>query len=445
VAPHASDFAFLAATARRGIADLRRALHRVRLDEHERGTQFVAAAEALLAAIEDGVGRREAEFDEVGDETDKESLVRAMRQITNDIRNVHSSTPWIEAAHSSRLPLGLVYFVDEMATALLKEHPDVITVPSPSYMYSTQHKPFAPELRALQCDYPEGMPIIVHYPVQEIDSLFLHLLIAHELGHSVISEHELLPLIATRAAASVDIPKKLGEAITQAVEIENMDGQEATATLQGVFVKWLTEAVCDALALAFLGPSFLLSVTTFLTPFAGPRPSPTHPPNNLRMQLLLGYADTWGWRPLLQSNATETLAWFDAIASEEMEAQGKSYYETLGSVIAELAPTIEGVVAEHLGERLFTPATYEAQAEEISAFLALEVLPAQHRDGSPIDRRAVLLGGWLHMFSQKGATPDKLPEVVGERNFQAFLAKALEMSAVLERWPKTEGVDASSA
>lgn len=438
MASHASDFSFLVATAERGIADFRRALHRVRLGKRERGAQFVAAAEALLSAIEEGVRRREQEFPNAGDETDKESLVRAMRQITNDIRKVHSTTPWIEAAHASRLPLGLVYFVDEMATALLREHPDVITVPSPSYMYSTQHKPFGPELDALQHPYPDGMPIIVHYPAQETESLFLHLLIAHELGHSVIRERDLLPKVADRAVGSVDIPRRLGDAVKQAVDIEQMDAFDATGSIGACFVRWLTEAVCDALALAFLGPSFLLSVTTFLTPFAGPRPSRTHPPNNLRMQLLLGYADIWGWRPLLEEKLPATLAWFDAIASEGMDSEGKTYFDTLGSLIGDLAPTIESVVSEHLGESLFTPGLYRAQESDIDAFLDLEILPAQQPGGAPFDRRAILLAAWLHMFGEKGATPDKLPQVVGERGFQGFLAKALEMSAVLERWPETK-------
>lgn len=438
MASHASDFRFLVATAERGIADLQRALHRVRLEERERGTQFVAAAEALLRAIEEGVRRRVDEFEVAGDDTDRESLVRAMRQITNDIRKVHATTPWIEAAHSTRLPLGLVYFVDETAAALLGAHPDVIAVPSPSYMYSTQHKPFAPELEALHRPYPDGMPIIVHYPVQETESIFLHLLIAHELGHSVIRERDLLPLISARAAGTIDIGKRLGDAVQEAIAIEKLDAYDAVGAVGAYFVRWLTEAACDALALAFLGPSFLFSVTTFLTPFAGPRPSPTHPPNSLRMALLLGYVEIWGWRPLLEEKLAPTLEWFEAIAGEAMESEGKTYYETIGTLISDLAPTIESVVTEHLGDSLFSPAIYGEHEPEIAALLDMDILPAQNLNGGPFDRRAILLTAWLHLLTTKGATPDKLPEVVGERDFQAFIAKALEMSALLERWPETK-------
>src|SRR5581483_4194490 len=119
------------------------------------------------------------------------------------------------------------------------------------------------------------------------------------------------------------------------------------------------------------------------------------------------------------------------------DSDGKTYFDTLGSLIGDLAPTIESVVSEHLGAKLFTPSLYEAQETEIAAFLDLEILPAQQPGGAPFDRRAILLAAWLHMLEEKGATPDKLPQVVGERGFQGFVAKALEMSAVLERWPET--------
>lgn len=122
-----------------------------------------------------------------------------------------------------------------------------------------------------------------------------------------------------------------------------------------------------------------------------------------------------------------------------MDTQGKSYYQTLGSLIVQLSPSIEAVVAEHLGDGLFRPEVFASQAEEISALLDAGILPAQHRDRSAIERRSILLAGWLNRIATGGDGPGRLPEVVAERDFQAFLAKALEMSAVLERWPETAG------
>ena len=211
MAVHATDFAVLVETAERGIADLRRAIQRVPSHGDARGAQFVAAAEALLAAIEKGLNERKEEFAEAVDEVDQESLVRALRQITHDIRNVHSTTPWIEAAQHVRLPLGLVYLIDEVALALVQKNAYVIAVPSAEYMYSTQHKPFSLELSALQHEYPaDALPIIVHYPAQELPSLLLHLVIAHELGHSAIIENDLIQAVAARVPEKLQ--KQLGRA-----------------------------------------------------------------------------------------------------------------------------------------------------------------------------------------------------------------------------------------
>jgi hypothetical protein len=43
-------------------------------------------------------------------------------------------------------------------------------------------------------------------------------------------------------------------------------------------------------------------------------------------------------------------------------------------------------------------------------------------------------GTTLHAFKEAGDHPASLVKITADRSFQAFLAKALEMSAVLEKW-----------
>lgn len=348
---------------------------------------------------------------------------------------MHSTTPWIEAAHASRLALGLVYFLDEIATVLIQKRPDIIATPSADYMYSTVHKPFLYELNELQKSYPDGaLPVVVHYPAQEVGSLFLHLVIAHELGHSVIQEHDLIKAVADKHPDTPGLQEALGQAVSEFASIDGVEAATATIRVRGIFIRWLMEALCDALSVGFLGPSFALTAAAFLTPFGSSLPSPTHPPQTLRTELLLHYLKTWGWEPLLEERVPGTLAWFEDTAATPMDAEGKTYFETLGTLIATLRETIEEVVAGRLGDMLFKPAGFGEQATEIGAFLGAGVLPAQLLNGRPTDRRAVLLAGWLHRFEEEGGTPEKLPVVLADRRYQAFLAKALEMSTVLEHW-----------
>jgi hypothetical protein len=56
------------------------------------------------------------------------------------------------------------------------------------------------------------------------------------------------------------------------------------------------------------------------------------------------------------------------------------------------------------------------------------------RTAAPL--RSIVFAGWVHAFVVHGDQPVKLAEVVGDRDQQRFLTKALEMSAVLEQWEK---------
>jgi hypothetical protein len=358
-----------------------------------------------------------------------------MQQINHDVRNVHSTTPWIEGAQHSVLALGLVYFVDEIADSVVKAKPDVIAVPSPDYMYATIHKPFLRELDALGQPYPtDALPIVVLYPAQETESLFLHLILAHELGHSAIQEHRLIELAATSHSDQAGLQARIGQAVTEFETIEARTNAESLVAVRGLITNWLAEVLCDALAVGFLGPSFLFTAVAFGTPFGGPIPTGSHPPHSLRTRLLLTYLSSWGWRPLLEAHVPRILQWLDETAATPIDASGKTYFETLEQAVEELGPTIEQVVENHLGDGLFSIETYEEQAEEIRGFLSEKVLPAQLLDRSPTDRRSTLLAGWLRAFAETGDEPSALPAVVADRDFQSFLSKALEMSAVLQRW-----------
>jgi hypothetical protein len=64
------------------------------------------------------------------------------------------------------------------------------------------------------------------------------------------------------------------------------------------------------------------------------------------------------------------------------------------------------------------------------------ILPAQLIDRTAAPLRSIVFAGWVHAFVVHGDQPVKLAEVVGDRDQQRFLTKALEMSAVLEQWEK---------
>lgn len=434
----AAELEFLAAAARRSIGDLRRSVDGVAVQAGGRGEHFIAVVRATLDALGARVQERQNDFAAAGDDAGRDAVIRQMRRTNRDVMAFHSFTPWIASAGDPSLGLGLIYFVRTMVAALLKHSADVITSPSMDYMYETTYKPFAQALSRLGGTYPVGVPpIIVQYPAQEPDSLFLHLIIAHELGHSVIYEENLTDDVYNAAPPSART--LLDQTVTEYESIEQVAAPLAATQVSAILRNWIDEVICDGIATGLLGPSFLLTAATFDTPFGGPRPSPTHPPFNLRTRSMLDRLASWGWRSILEGGVPKAiLDWIDHRASVPQDAGTQLYYITLERVLDELAPAIESEITHHLGSDLFQPGDYADDeglpAGELRELLDHNVLPAQLADGSSADGRAILLAGWLHALAQRVDEPASLVEAVADRDYQRFLAKALEMTTVLEKW-----------
>lgn len=435
----ANELAFLAAAARRSIEDVRRTVRASPVRPKGRGSQFLEVVTTTLDALEARVGEREQEFNSATDPADRASALRKMRRTNHDVMAFHSYTPWIESATASKLGLGLTYFVNTMVERLMKHHADIVMTPSTDYMYETTYKPFEPALRRLGKTYPPGVPpIIIAYPVQEPDSLFLHLIIAHELGHSVIYEKKLDAQVFARDPDKAATQALLNQAVDEYINIEGVKRARATAKVSTILRSWVTELICDGIGLGLLGPSFILTAATFSTPFGGPEPGETHPPFTLRTSFLVGRADTWGWRELLTAEVPATFAWIEGRGQLPQQPGGMTYFLTLERVVKALEPTLEVVIADHLGDDRFHPDEYEdadgQPAKELRELLSHNVLPVQLPDLSAADGRAIILAGWLHALAETTDEPASLVKIIADSGFQGFLTKALEMATLVERW-----------
>lgn len=271
----------------------------------------------MLDALDAGVGEQESKFAAAADEQERRAAVREMRRINLIAMSLHEVTPWIESAGVVPVSLGLVYFVDEMVTGILKQPADVVITPSGTYNYSTIHRPFGDLLNDLGVPYPSGVPpVIVAYPVHEPDSLFLHLIIAHELGHSAVNERKLDQEVLKQDPNNAATAAILAPAVGEYVAVVGGATTNATARgiLRAILANWLAGIICDGLALAFLGPSFVFTAAAFSKPFGGPEPSNTHPPFTLRTKLLIERLDAWGWRKPVEEAAPEIFQWIENLA-----------------------------------------------------------------------------------------------------------------------------------
>jgi hypothetical protein len=428
-----SDLAFLAEAARRSIDDLHRAVASVPTEAGRRGAHFLEVVRLLLDALAASVDARETDFAAAADETERQSVVRAMRLVNYDVMRLHKITPWIDSTRGTNVGLGLVYFVDEIVSSLLKQPADVVLTPDTVYMYRTVHKPFEARLSKAGVTYPAVAPVIVAYPVQEPDALFLHLLIAHELGHSTVTEHELVNKVWSQDPDPGQTATSIAQAVAAYRASEHASVPAAVGKLRAILRSWLDELLCDTLALGLLGPSYLFTSAAFGTPFAG-GDSETHPPFRLRTKILVDRLASWGWHPLLEIAVPDTFAWISATGTSPDGAPRLPHYSAIEDLLLRLAPAIETVVVDHLAEARFEVATYENARDQLDELLSNGILPAQLLDRSATDRRAIILAGWLHALQDHADTPVSIARIVGDRGYQQFLTKALEMSAVLERW-----------
>lgn len=364
------------------------------------------------------------------DETEHRAAARYARRINYDLRLLHEAAPWVESARQAALGLGLVYFVDEMVAGLLKTPADVVMSPTASYMYSTVYDIPKWLEKSLNVATPEGpTAIVVAYPVHEPDSLFLHLLIAHELGHSVVPAAGLVGGVRKRDADEQTTGKILAEAVDSYRMKHNTTEKEARVQIATILRDWLTELLCDALGLAFLGPSFLFAFAAFSTPFEQTAHE-SHPPFGLRTETLIAHLDAAGWRNIAESVAPNTVAWIVGATATPKDPE-HPYFEQLEAVTRHLAAALTAVARDHVGDAMFSHDADEVR--ELTELLNERVLPAQIEE-VPADRRSIVLAGWTYAFLTRKDEPASLADITADREHQRFLTKALEMSIVLDTW-----------
>jgi hypothetical protein len=94
--------------------------------------------------------------------------------------------------------------------------------------------------------------------------------------------------------------------------------------------------------------------------------------------------------------------------------------------------SVWNVADAHLGAHRCQPHPHEAEIRRVQRLLPLRILPAEH-NGQPLDLRAILAAGWLET-KPESFDPERLVRATEDTRKQAFLAKAMEMSALLEGW-----------
>jgi len=221
--------------------------------------------------------------------------------------------------------------------------------------------------------------------------------------------------------------------------VHSADPTAARFLVDGRLSQWLTELLCDALALEYLGPAYVLAfAATVLSTSAGELPA-KHPPGATRIRALLDRLKQTSWQGFIKDRSPVTNEWLEHVSATAPSAQF-DYERFLVDSANDFGAGIANIAVQRLGSNVYDRPSYEMVAPQVEEFLRHRILPAQLRDGSPVPRRAILMAGWLHVLSNQtaeaseGDAPTSLATGLANDEFQMFLGKALEMSSVLQTW-----------
>jgi hypothetical protein len=423
---------FLITGARRAVEELQ-ADPRLSAPVSGRARPLAEHVHETLRAIADGIATTEAAMPTATSDAAKRTHARNLRLYASLARAVHIAIPWL-APPRDGLDLGSLYLIDETALALIGRGLGVVAAADSSYMYSTTTYPF----RRILEDYlgrtlgAADRPIVVNYPISEADTVLLHGLFAHELGHAASDKHELVEAVLQPMVGDPHFAAGLRAATNHYEETYNYSAPKARTAVLFRLRSWVEELICDHLALQFLGPSYLFSFAAFVLATSWNEPSAKHPAPALRVQLLRDQAAALGWEILLRNDLPAIWTWLNEVAAAPvptMTPDTRFAHETCNRQGGE----VRTVCASRIGARSYEPQDYAPVASELNALLQRRIPPVQ-LDGGAVDRRNILLAAWLFALKARGGAPSSIPATLRDVEFQRFVGKALEMSTVLETW-----------
>jgi hypothetical protein len=399
--------------------------------------------EATLENILRRIQRHQDELDEV--ELDARSVRVALGGLRLGLRLLraldHALLLLERPTHE--LGLGALYVLVELADQLLDAEVDLLESPSGGPDFAVRSYPLSRLLQNANTN-TEPIPVELLYPRREATTtILLAPLLVHELGHPVCVRHDLVNTLRQRLSQVPDWTAAI-EGYRDAASVEGE--RPSLARTHDRLGALLEESLCDALATACLGPSYLLAFASWAGLDTREEWAESHPPTQLRMAQMIEQLEELAWD---LGFFEDILDWIRGLGP--ILGGGPSIDTARTDALRAAAPMIRQVVDEHLvGRRCrLSPDDYKKQvAAGLEESFRQDVLPAQlDHEGAYADRRSILLAAWKHALSRArlaglpdGAEPESAPRptdlvaVILDEPTSSLLDKALEMSAVLERW-----------
>lgn len=391
------------------------------------------AALRHLAAVYDSfdahVERSRAEFKEEPDPATKAGAVTAMREHLMAAKRLQKSLAWVDSITIPPLDLGTNYFVEQAARRLVATDAEIVVVSAGDSSYATYSNPFRRLIKAW------GDPstisgdnlIVIFLPRRERRSGLLHPLLVHELGHAACQGHKLTSRAIKKAVSRQRVQKRFRRLIEEMPKGAQL---EMAISVRARLRYWIEEALCDALATQYLGPTYLFAFLAEVVAGNVDHPGEKHPPPRQRVRLMLTQLEKLSWKSTMTYYADDCYGWLRETADVDVPYSGVEKF--LVWVLKTIANDIHRLVEVHAKNHTFTLAPGELS--EVTKLVALGVPPAQRLKGQAVDSRAVLLGCWLYALKDSGGDIEGVPKAIDKPELAELLPTGLEMAALLRAW-----------
>lgn len=427
------DFEFLLASARRAIGQYRTELtRRGALSDQRRGAALRGRIRQDLDAYEQELRRRESQFRLI-DVDVKSVTTEALREVNLEVGRLGSVVAWALSADRPDQKLAPVFFAEEAAAAILQRACEVVVVPSAETEYATP-VPTATWKASASVDDNSPEPIVVFLPPSEHASGLLLPLLVHEVAHTAVAVHKLIG--RTKDVYGEEWATAVSDVAGPLEADHGMTRRAALFTAEARFERFVKELLCDALATAYCGPSYLFAFSAVVLRRELGGMGEAHPPAVDRVAAMRDLLARLGWKGFGPDPDTRMGIWLRRVANAGLSGLS-NFDQALLQEIPPLAVRIQELVLEHLGNASLSPDRLVA-VDEISQLLKLGILPAQLAEDAPADRRAILHAAWEWTFSHEapwgGDRPASLPRALDDTRFQDLVGRAVEMSFVAEAW-----------
>lgn len=384
------------------------------LDLHRR---VIERAEATIADVDT---KLEASDDDATRHFAHRELHRALTEVETILPFLR---PLMESVRRTDVPIGMLVALDSAIDELLPAGADPVVHFDDAHMYSTLDL-----YEALSWPQESNpTPVAFFVPVLSPFNALMTPLLVHEIGHTAILQANLGS--TAMSAASDDLNALLAQYLS---DVET----ETRFRINTQLVGWVDELICDRLATAICGPSYLFSAASFLPATAHDDPTNSHPFPSDRLRFCLASLESTGWSEFFTTTCPVTVEWLRRQATPGKPASEHERF--MRDACEVLEPAIESTVAIHVPQAIDAN-EYAAIAPQALDQLRMSV-PASEINQEPIAPWQILVLGWQRSFELFGDSPATLAQAPNDPELSRVLLRAIEMAQIRRLWSSDNAV-----